>query len=80
MTVREQFGLPGDLMAYVLLVVAVAFVGGTGAGLAAAVTSGFVVNWYLTVLHHAHHRRGREHRCAAVVRGRGRGGEPAIRN
>ncbi len=47
-TVREQFGLPGDLMAYVLLVVAVAFVGGTGAGLAAAVTSGFVVNWYLT--------------------------------
>lgn len=46
--VREQYGLPGDLMAYVLLVVAVAFVGGTGAGLAAAVTSGLVVNWYLT--------------------------------
>ena len=45
---RDTFGLPGDLMAYVLLVVAVAAVGGTGPGLATAVASGLVVNWYLT--------------------------------
>ena len=46
--VRDNFGLPGDLMAYMLLVVAVAAIGGTGPGLATAVGAGFVVNWYLT--------------------------------
>ena len=46
--VRDRFGLPGDLMAYVLLVVAVAAIGGTGPGLTTAVASGFVVNWFLT--------------------------------
>ena len=51
-SLREQFGLPGDLMAYVLLVVAVAAIGGTGPGLVTAVASGFVVNWYLTEPHH----------------------------
>jgi two-component system sensor histidine kinase KdpD len=45
---RDRFGLPGDLMAYVLLVVAVAAIGGTGPGLATAVAAGFVVNWFLT--------------------------------
>ena len=45
---REGFGLPGDLMAYVLLVVAAAAIGGTGPGLTTAVASGFVVNWFLT--------------------------------
>jgi two-component system sensor histidine kinase KdpD len=49
---RDEFGLPGDLMAYVLLVVAVAAVGGTGPGLTTAVASGFVVNWYLTEPYH----------------------------
>lgn len=46
--VREDFGLPGDLMAYVLLVVAVSFVGGTGVGLLTAVAAGLLVNWFLT--------------------------------
>ncbi len=45
---RERFGLPGDLMAYILLVVAVATIGGVGPGLVTAVASGLVVNWYLT--------------------------------
>lgn len=45
---REGFGLPGDMMAYVLLVVGVAAIGGTGPGLTTAVASGFIVNWFLT--------------------------------
>ena len=45
---RESFGLPGDLMMFMLLVVAVAALGGTGPGLTTAVVSGFVVNWFLT--------------------------------
>ncbi|HWJ64492.1 MAG TPA: DUF4118 domain-containing protein, partial [Acidimicrobiales bacterium] len=49
---RDRFGLPGDLMAYVLLVVAVAAIGGTGPGLATAVMAGFIVNWYLTEPYH----------------------------
>jgi two-component system sensor histidine kinase KdpD len=49
---RDGFGLPGDLMVYVLLVVAVAAVGGTGPGLTTAVAAGFVVNWFLTEPHH----------------------------
>ncbi|MGN6695164.1 MAG: DUF4118 domain-containing protein, partial [Aquihabitans sp.] len=49
---RDQFGLPGDLMAYVLLVVAVAAIGGTGPGLTTAVAAGFIVNWYLTRPYH----------------------------
>jgi two-component system sensor histidine kinase KdpD len=47
-SLRADFGLPGDLMAYVLLVVAAAAVGGTGPSVATAVAAGFVVNWYLT--------------------------------
>ena len=47
-SVREDFGLPGALMAYVLLIVAAAFVGGTGVGLLTAVAAGLTVNWFLT--------------------------------
>ena len=45
---RDSFGLTGDLMAFVLLVVASAAVGGSGPGLFAAVASGLLVNWFLT--------------------------------
>ncbi|WP_426571523.1 DUF4118 domain-containing protein [Aquihabitans sp. McL0605] len=45
---RDQFGLPGDLMAYVLLIVAVAAVGGAGPGITTAIVAGFTVNWFLT--------------------------------
>ncbi|MCB0958963.1 MAG: sensor histidine kinase KdpD [Acidimicrobiales bacterium] len=50
--VRADFGLPGALMAYVLLVVAVALVGGTGVGLTTAVAAGLTVNWFLTEPYH----------------------------
>lgn len=45
---RESFGLPGELMAYVLLVVTASAIGGTGPGVASAVASGLLVNWYFT--------------------------------
>jgi two-component system sensor histidine kinase KdpD len=45
---RDHFGLPGELMAYVLLVVGAAAIGGTGPGVASAVASGLLVNWYFT--------------------------------
>ena len=45
---RSHFLLTGDLMAFMLLVVAAAAIGGLGPGIAAAVGSGFLVNWYLT--------------------------------
>jgi two-component system sensor histidine kinase KdpD len=46
--VRDSFGLPGDLMLYVLLVVLIAAVGGVGPGITAAVACGLLGNWYLT--------------------------------
>ncbi len=48
LAVADDFGLPGDLMAFVLLVVGVAALGGTGPGLTSAVVSALVVNWYFT--------------------------------
>ena len=45
---RDSFALPGDLMIYLLLVVATATLGGLAPALVAAVASGLVVNWYFT--------------------------------
>lgn len=45
---RGEVGLPTALMAYVLLVVAAALVGGTGVGLLTAISSGLAANWFLT--------------------------------
>ena len=45
---RPHIGLPGDLMMYLLLVVAAATVGGIGPAIVTAVVSGLVVNWFFT--------------------------------
>lgn len=50
---REQFSLPGDLMAYALLVVVVAATGGLGPGLVTAIASSLLVNWYFAPPYHA---------------------------
>jgi two-component system sensor histidine kinase KdpD len=50
--VRAQFGLTGDLMAFVLLVVAVATVGGFGPGIFSAVAGALLLNWYLVEPYH----------------------------
>ena len=47
-SVRDHFGLPGELMAYVLLVMAASTVGGIGPGVTCAIASGLLVNWYFT--------------------------------
>ncbi len=45
---RPQVSLPGDLLLYLALIVAVAATGGTWPGLAAAVAADVLVNWYFT--------------------------------
>jgi two-component system sensor histidine kinase KdpD len=45
---RNELGLPSVLLLYLLLVVAVAAVGGLGPGLAAAIGGFLIVNWYFT--------------------------------
>jgi len=44
--IRPTLALSGDLMVFMLFVVAIAIVGGVGPALAAAVASGLVVNWW----------------------------------
>jgi two-component system sensor histidine kinase KdpD len=45
---RHQIALPGDLLVYLSLVVAVAMTGGTWPGLGAAVAADLLANWYFT--------------------------------
>jgi two-component system sensor histidine kinase KdpD len=45
---RAQVTLPGDLLLYLALVVAVAMAGGTWPGLAAAVAADLLANWFFT--------------------------------
>ena len=45
---REHFGLPSVLLLYLLLVVAIAAVGGLWPALAAAISGFLLVNWYFT--------------------------------
>ncbi|MCU1452924.1 MAG: Osmosensitive channel His kinase sensor [Acidimicrobiales bacterium] len=47
-SLRHHVGLPGDLMVFTLLVVAVAATGGLGPACVAAALSGLIVNWYFT--------------------------------
>ncbi len=49
---RARFDLSGDLMLYLLLVVAAATVGGTGPALLAAFAASITVNWYFTQPYH----------------------------
>jgi two-component system sensor histidine kinase KdpD len=50
--VRESFGLPGDLMLYVLLIVGISAVGGAGPGITGAIACGLLGNWFLTEPYH----------------------------
>src|SRR4029077_13853928 len=45
---RDQLGLPSDLLVYLLLTVLAAAAGGWAPGLFAAVTSFLLANWYFT--------------------------------
>lgn len=44
----DRIALPGELMIFLMLVVAASTIGGFGPGLAAAVLASFFVNWYFT--------------------------------
>jgi two-component system sensor histidine kinase KdpD len=45
---RDQFGLPSNLLIYLMVVVAVAFVGGVRPALAAGAASFLLANWFFT--------------------------------